>query len=140
MSVSEGHRPTRNPFTVVFCTGCAAESDSELVYRLRATIRRCPYGMLVNAGCVRSPLSCAAHPRTTGAMLVVQPCTFDRRPNASAHWIGPIADVADIATVCTWLEQGRWNRNDLPSRLRAGLPAAALAQRAGDARRHRLCR
>ena len=127
--MSGGHFSTRNPFTVVFCARCPADSDPELLDTLRATIRRCPYGMLISADCVRGPLSCAAHPRATGAMLVVQPCTVDRRPSASAHWIGPIADVTDIATVCTWLEQGRWNRDDLPSRLRAGLPAAALAQR-----------
>jgi hypothetical protein len=96
---------------------------------LRESIRRCPHGMLVSTACLRGPLTCAAHSHGAGVMLVLQPCSVDRRPSGSAHWVGPVTDQDDLDIVRAWLERGRWNGPDLPLRLHAMPHSAALAQR-----------
>ncbi|MET0704053.1 MAG: hypothetical protein ABWY93_30775 [Mycobacterium sp.] len=77
---------------------------------LRRSIRRCPHGMLVNAGCLRGHAGCGAHPSRAGVVMVLQPCGIDRRPDGPAHWLGPIDDTADIAIVQDWVERGEWER------------------------------
>jgi hypothetical protein len=51
---------TSRPFTVFLCTSCPAKPEFTVLEELRATIRRCPHGMLVTTACMLGPLACAA--------------------------------------------------------------------------------
>jgi hypothetical protein len=118
---------TTRAFTLVVCAGCRTDTGFDLLGELRPLIRTCPRGMLVSAGCLLGPLSCAG--RGPGAVVVLQPCAGDRTPRGPARWIGPIADHEDAATLRSWIAAGRWNLDALPARLRAPLSGpAALAQ------------
>lgn len=73
--------------------------------------------MLVSAGCVLGPITCAARPSGGGVMAVVQPCTNDRVACGPAHWVGPIADSDAAAQLRDWLERGQWENTPVPSQL-----------------------
>ena len=110
---------TQRPFTVALCTRCGSAPDTRLVEHLRATIRRCRQGVLVTTGCVLGELACASRGIHTGAVLMLQPCTVERRPLGSARWIGPIDADTDVIAVCRWIESGQWVFGGLPERLSA---------------------
>jgi hypothetical protein len=110
---------TRRPFTVAVCTPCSREPTIDVVSALRATIRRCPHGVLATTACLRGPLSCRARPHDRGVMIVLQPCTTERAPHGPTAWIGPIRDDADLEAVRGWIESGHWDLDALPTRLNA---------------------
>ncbi len=120
---------TRRPFTVIFCATCGSELESVVVQALRESVRSCRHGMLVRAQCLSGPLGCAAHSRTPGVMLVLQPCLIDRSPSAPPCWVGPVSGQGDARIVREWIERGEWNSADLPEALRVELSVAALARR-----------
>jgi hypothetical protein len=111
------HGGTHRPFTVIVCTGCAADRDLSVIDELRPAIRRCPHAMLVTAGCMLGPLTCASRPTGCGVMAVVQPCTDDRVACGPPHWIGPITDSGEAAALRDWLELGRWENTPVPREL-----------------------
>lgn len=117
-------------FTAVVCRAHACEQagDLELIDSLRATIRRCPFGVLVVSGCALGPLTCRSRCRggDSGAIVVVQPCWNDRRPAGGAIWVGPLETADDTRSLCRWLEQGDLRPATLPRNLRY---ARRLAQR-----------
>jgi hypothetical protein len=73
--MTSGRYSTSHPFTVAICTSCAAEPAERLLQMLRASIRRCPHGMLVTTGCLLGHLTCATRPSHQGALLLLQPCS-----------------------------------------------------------------
>lgn len=88
-----------------------------MIDELRPVIRRCPHSMLVSAGCMLGPLTCAARPCGCGVMAVVQPCTGDRVACGPPHWVGPITDSAGAAALGDWLARGQWESCPIPSQL-----------------------
>lgn len=125
--MSPANRATRRPFTVVCCGRCGALPELAVSEALRETVRRCDHGILVSAACLRGPLTCTGH--CPGTMIVLQPCSTDRRPTEPARWVGPINDQDDIQLVREWVEHGQWDCHDLPDRLRPQWPSAAMARR-----------
>ena len=115
--MTSGRRFTDQPFTVAVCGSCAAQ-PAQLLQMLRASIRRCPHGMLVTTECLRGHLSCATRPSNEGVLLLLQPCSAQRLPTGPARWVGPITTTADARAACDWLEQGNWQRRTLPDHLR----------------------
>lgn len=112
---------TRRPFTAAVCMRCAAGPDLVIVEQLRAAVRRCQHGILVETRCLLGELTCATRYPSYGTMMLLQPCTVDRVPNASVAWVSPIKTEADAKEVCQWVASGRWDRAELPVRLRAEL-------------------
>jgi hypothetical protein len=110
---------TSHPFTLAICTRCSAEPETELLQMLRASIRRCPHGMLVTTECLVRQLTCATRPPHEGVVLLLQPCSTARIPTAPAQWIGPVTGTDDERAVRDWVEQGAWDRHKLPAHLRA---------------------
>lgn len=108
---------TQRPFTVALCTRCGSAPGTSLLEHLRATIRVCHQGMLVTTGCLLGHLACASRGAHTGVVLMLQPCTIERRPLGPARWIGPIDADADVIAVCRWIERGQWRLDGLPERL-----------------------
>jgi len=117
--MTSGRRSTSDPFTVAICGSCAPAPAAQLLQMLRASIRRCPHGMLVTTGCLLGHLTCAGRPSREGVMLVLQPCSTRRIPTGPAQWVGPVNDTVDARAVCDWLEQGDWQRHALPVHLGA---------------------
>lgn len=117
--MSSGRCPTSHPFTIAICGSCGAGPAAQLLQMLRASIRRCPNGMLVTTECLLGHLTCATRPAHEGVMLLLQPCSIERTPTGPAQWMGPVNDTADTRAVCEWLEQGNWERRTLPDHLRA---------------------
>jgi hypothetical protein len=112
-------RPTTRPFTVAICTACRSDVSSQLLDMLRDVVRRCPHGVLATTECLLGQITCATRPADVGAMLLLQPCSVERTPNAPTHWVGPIAGLADAHLVCSWIAEGDWQGDYLPSHLRA---------------------
>jgi hypothetical protein len=112
---------TDRAFNLVVCTSCTTGQHLSVLDELRAAIRRCPHGVLVSAGCVLGPLTCASRPDGPGALIVLQPCAIDRSPVGRAIWVGPINDRADVADVRAWVEHGDWSLGALPRHLRPAL-------------------
>jgi hypothetical protein len=117
--MTSGRRSTSDPFTVAICGSCAPAPAAQLLQMLRASIRRCPHGMLVTTGCLLGHLTCATRPSHQGALLLLQPCSTQRIPTGPAHWMGPVDDADDGRALCDWLEHGNWQRHPLPAHLRA---------------------
>jgi hypothetical protein len=115
--VTAPHGGTDRPFTVIVCAACAADRPLSMVDELRPTIRRCPHAMLVSAGCMLGPVTCASRPTGCGVMAVVQPCTNDRVACGPAHWIGPITDSDEASALRDWLELGQWEVKPVPKEL-----------------------
>jgi hypothetical protein len=109
---------TDRAFALVVCTGCTAEQAISVLDELRATIRSCPHGVLVAAGCMLGSLTCAARPDRPGVLVLLQPCAIDRTPVESATWVGPINDRHDAAAVGDWVRNGDWRLGSLPEHLR----------------------
>jgi hypothetical protein len=105
-----------SPFTVVLCWGCA-HTDDLLLNRLRETVRECPHGVLISAGCVHGPLVCGRAQRPAGAVVTAQDCTGDRRPVGAAVCVGPIRTEADVLALCRWLRGDDHSPELLPARL-----------------------
>jgi hypothetical protein len=118
---------TQRPFTVALCTRCGSIPDTSLLEHLRATIRVCHQGILVTTGCLLGDLACAGRGTHTGAVLMLQPCTIERRPLGPARWIGPINADADVVAVCRWIERGQWGLDGLPERLSGAARAIQAA-------------
>ncbi len=108
---------TQRPFTVALCTRCGSAPDASLLEHLRATIRVCHQGILVTTGCLLGDLACASRGAHSGAVVMLQPCTIERRPLGPARWIGPIDADADVIAVCRWIVSGQWGLDGLPERL-----------------------
>ena len=117
------HTATDRAFALVVCTGCNAEQGISVLDELRATIRRCPHGVLVAAGCMLGPLTCAARPDRPGVFVLLQPCSTDHTPTGSATWVGPINDRFDAAAVADWVQRGEWSLDALPRHLRPAMNA-----------------
>ncbi|HUO39431.1 MAG TPA: hypothetical protein VMU34_17025 [Mycobacterium sp.] len=115
--MTSSHCATSRPFTVVLCTSCTAKPGLGVLEELRATVRRCGHGVLITTECMLGALACAARPHGPAAMVILQPCSVDRRPSGPAHWIGPINDTNDIRAVRDWLQRGQWDDHMLPERL-----------------------
>ena len=96
-----------NPFTVIVCTACTPEGRSPTLEALKATVRRCPHGMLVTTDCLVAHQGCAG-PGPDAVTVVVQPCGVDRRPDGPVRRVGPVGPQG-IRAVCRWLEAGDWN-------------------------------
>jgi hypothetical protein len=120
---------TDRAFALVVCTGCTAEQEISVLDELRATIRSCPHGVLVAAGCMLGSLTCAARPDRPGVLVLLQPCAIDRTPVGSATWVGPINDRHDAAAVGDWVRNGDWRIGSLPAHLR---PAMNSMRHAGS--------
>jgi hypothetical protein len=86
---------------------------------LRDVVRRCPHGVLATTECLLGPITCAARPADGGAMLLLQPCSVERSPSGPTQWVGPILGLADVHLVCSWIAEGDWQGEYLPSHLRA---------------------
>jgi hypothetical protein len=110
---------TERPFALVVCTGCSAGQGLSVLDELRATIRSCPHGVLIAAGCMLGTLTCASRPDGPGVLVLLQPCSTDRTPAGSATWIGPINDRHDAAAVGAWVRRGDWRVRAVPHPLRA---------------------
>src|ERR1700730_2426152 len=110
---------TSHPFIVAICTNCAAEPSERLLQMLRASIRRCPHGMIMTPACLLGHLTCATRPSQQGVLLLLQPCSTQRIPTGPAQWMGPVHDTEDARAARAWLEQGNWERRTLPAHLRA---------------------
>jgi hypothetical protein len=108
---------TQRAFTLIMCTACTSQLEVSVLDDLRAAIRRCTNGMLVTTACMLGPLTCAARAEGPGAMVLLQPCTNDRRPVGPARWIGPITGPDDATELCGWVEHGEWDLGTLPRRL-----------------------
>lgn len=121
-------RYTERPFTVAVCTACDTDSRPGLMPALRQTVRNCPHSVLVATQCLLGQLTCATSSREGGVMLIVQPCTNDRVPTGSVQWIGPVTTEVDVAAACEWIANGEWDRNDLPTNLRADLNLARTSR------------
>jgi hypothetical protein len=120
---------TDRAFTLVVCTGCTAGQGLSVLDELRATIRRCRHGVLVAAGCMLGPLTCAARPDGPGVLVLLQPCSTERTPAGPATWVGPINDRHDTAAVGDWVRNGDWRLGSLPDHLR---PAMNSMRHAGS--------
>lgn len=112
-----GPRGTDRPFTVIVCDACDGDPALSVIDELRPVIQNCPHAMVISAGCVLGPVSCAARQSGCGVIAIVQPCTRDRRPCGAAHWLGPISEPADAAALRDWIESGQWERAALPEPL-----------------------
>lgn len=110
-------RATQRAFTAIVCAGCAPELGLSVLDGLRATIRRCRHGVLVRTDCLLGPLTCASRPTGRGVLVVLQPCSHDRRPDGPARWIGPINSDDDVEILRDWLERGDWTLQTLPDQL-----------------------
>ncbi|MEU0495722.1 hypothetical protein [Mycobacterium sp. NPDC006124] len=96
-----------NPFTVVVCAVCPSDGSSATLEALRATVRRCPHGMLVTTDCLVGRSRCTG-PGADAITVVVQPCGVDRRPEGPVRRLGPVGP-RDVRAVCRWLEAGDWD-------------------------------
>ncbi|WP_163509240.1 hypothetical protein [Fodinicola acaciae] len=96
-------------FIAVSCERCALSLD-----KLRDTVRGCPHGVLVRAGCLLGRTYCGSAQRSDGEVVMVQPCGTDHRPHGSAALLGPL-EQDDVAVVCDWLRDGM--STGLPDRL-----------------------
>ena len=116
---------SRNPttgFTAVVCHICSNDAELPVLQALRETIRRCPHGILLSAGCLLGQLWCHSGrnrtPRLAGPIVLVQPCTTTRQPVGPAIPVGPLRTAQDLAVLGSWLEQAPHDHNGLPARLR----------------------
>lgn len=109
---------TDRAFNLVVCTSCVTGQYLSVLDELRGVIRRCPHGVLVSAGCLLGPLTCASRPDGPGALVVLQPCSIDRSPMGPPIWVGPINDRADVADLRAWVQRGEWSLGALPWHLR----------------------
>ena len=112
---------TDRAFTLVVCTGCTAGQGLSVLDELRTTIRRCRHVVLVAAGCMLGPLTCAACPDGPGVLVLLQPCSTERTPAGPATWVGPINDRHDATDVGDWVQRGEWSLASLPRHLRPAL-------------------
>jgi hypothetical protein len=108
------------PFTAAVCHGsaCGREHGESVVAGLRDCIRRHPHGVLVSTGCLLGRLGCQAlgggTGRPAGALLIVQPCTVERRPAGLPIWVGPLSSEDEVAAVRHWLQTARLDSHLLP--------------------------
>lgn len=126
MSAKRPNDATDGAFALLVCTGCNAGQGLSVLDGLRATVRSCPHGVLVAAGCMLGPLTCAARPDRPGVLVLLQPCSVDRTPLGSATWVGPINDEHDVAAVGEWVRNGDWRLGALPEHLRPAMNSMRL--------------
>lgn len=109
--------PTREPFTVVVCSGCHAQHGQmptgEVLDAVGSAVRECHHGILVSVSCLLGPAFCAGRPGG-GVLAAIQPCTVDRVPTGPARLVGPIRRRAETAYLCSWLKSGQWTQNPRP--------------------------
>ncbi len=120
------HATTR-PYTLVLCTACGSPVGASSFEQLRATVRRTQHGMLVTTGCLLGEFTCAARRDRDGAVVVLQPCSMARVAQGPASWARVVDDPTDLAALCSWIERGRWEHDDLPDPLRLRVPASRRA-------------
>jgi hypothetical protein len=96
VTVKRHNTATDRAFALVVCTDCTAEQGISVLDELRATIRSCPNGVLVAAGCMLGPLTCAARPDRQGVLVLLQPCSTDRTPIGSATGTGALVRYQSI--------------------------------------------
>jgi hypothetical protein len=111
---------TCEPFTVAVCMRCSSSDPQSPLFRmLRDVVRGCQHGVLLSTQCLLGTFTCAARGADLSPVLVLQPCSAERVPSAAAIWVGPIGNEADARDACDWIAAGRWDRTNLPERLRA---------------------
>lgn len=110
-------------FTAAYCgdpqcpAGASGQDTSTVGPALAATVRRCPHGVLVRAGCLHAG-GCGDREAGAGALVVVQPCDTGRRPRGPAVLAGPLHEHADVEELCVWLSAGLPAGEPLPVHLR----------------------
>jgi hypothetical protein len=121
-------------FTVIACqaAGCRPAVEVPVMATLAATIRRCPYGVLVSSGCPLGPILCRAwhggQRQLPGTIIVIQPCSrTDRQADGPATAVGPVRTQQDLITLCRWLQTGLLDYGALPARLRTVPPSLRCA-------------
>lgn len=113
-------RHAQTGYTAVVCDTCEQEGRPPLLDELGKAIRCCPHGVLVRAPCQLGALWCHARKtsrRTTGPMLLVQPCDTQRRPLGAVLTIGPIQTAEDLRAVTLWLQSSPTSPRGLPARV-----------------------
>lgn len=114
--------PAETGFTAVVCQHCNTDAELPMLQSLRDTIRRCPHGVLLTSGCILGHLWCRAirsrTPRLAGPIVLVQPCTTERRPIGPAIPVGPLRTLEDLTALGRWLERAPHRNHGLPARLR----------------------
>lgn len=109
---------TAESFTI---RACAQEScvraTSAVFGALRALVRASRHGVLVRTGCTVGAACCGGS--ALGLYVVVQPCEVQRRPTASAVYVGPLRSREDVADLAAWIHAGGFDPAGLPLRLRA---------------------
>ena len=100
-------------FIAVACEQCS----EPLIDDVRATVRACPYGLLVMSGCLLGQTFCRSRASLTGGVMMVQPCAADQRPTGPATLFGPLRAATDVSVVCDWLRRGLSGTSQLPARL-----------------------
>ena len=108
------------PFNAVVCrSGPCGGTAGQLLHRLRAAVGRCPHGVLISTSCMLRAARCRrGQDHESGAYLLVQPCSLDRRPLGIAIRVGPVLTDADAAAVADWLAGPSLDVTRLEPRLR----------------------
>jgi len=114
---------TDRAFVLIVCGGCSAGQGVSVLDELRPTIRSCPHGVLIAAGCMLGTLTCESGAVPPGVLVLLQPCSPDRTPVGPARWIGPIDDRHDAVAVADWVRRSDWRLGALPQRLRSTMNA-----------------
>lgn len=101
-------------FTAVYCgtAGCPHTRAPDpaaysIVEALQAIVRSRPHAVLVCAPCI-TPGFCGQSSTASGvgALVLVQPCDVDRRPDGPAVLAGPLHERSDLEELCSWLADG----------------------------------
>jgi len=115
-------RSTNRAFTIAVCTSCSSENVLSAMEEFHSLIKRCPQGMLVRTNCLLGGRPSASKPTGDGVMVVLQPCSCDRRPTEPSIWFGPLEIIADVRCFCDFVARGRWEADEV-----ARLPDQLLA-------------
>jgi hypothetical protein len=106
---SETARGTDRAFIAFVCTGCNASDGVDVMEAVRAVIRNCPLGVLVESRCIVGGSPCAMLLGGEGVIAAVQPGSPDEMPVSHPRICGPFVTNADLMEFCFWLESGSWS-------------------------------
>lgn len=121
-------RQNKTGYTAVLCDACEPRDDLGVLDALSDSVSRSPHGVLVRSPCQLGKLWCHTRKnsrRTTGQVLLVQPCDIRRQPLGQVILVGPIQTSADLTDVTLWLESTPTSADGLPDRLRTPLTSPA---------------
>ncbi|GAA2363293.1 hypothetical protein GCM10009854_48750 [Saccharopolyspora halophila] len=113
-------RQNQAGYTAVLCEACEPNDDLGVLDALSDSVSRSPHGVLVRSPCQLGKLWCHTRKnsrRTTGQVILVQPCDTRRRPLGPVILVGPIRTSADLADVTRWLKSTPTSAHGLPDRL-----------------------